>query len=177
MPTRSCLANRTLRCADPKDNGLRDRSIASIAVVQEPRAAEPYLKPQGRPALGSFSSCTIRFTEGWLPTVPDRCPFRPRASGLQFWSPPNDSSPGPISTRLPSIVSTNQRPESGTIHWGFGFSCHSPTQPTGWTTITTVVPGALCLSSHEGAAPGEMLWSLKALSSQRFWWLTQLPQR
>ena len=38
-------------------------------------------KPQGRPAPGSLSSCTIRFTEGWLPTVPERWPLRPWASG------------------------------------------------------------------------------------------------
>ena len=58
------------------------------------------------------------------------------------------------------------------IHCGFGFSCHSPTQPTGWTTTSTVAPGVLCLSIHDGAAPSEMLCSLNALISQRFWWLT-----
>ncbi len=49
----------------------------------------------------------------------------------QFWSPPKEISPGPISTRVPSIDSTNQRPDSGTIHCGLGFSCQAPIQPTG----------------------------------------------
>src|SRR5262249_45159378 len=52
---------------------------------------------------------------------------------------PNEISPGPISTRTPSIDSTNQRPDKGMIHCGRGFSCQSPIQPTG-STVTNTVP-------------------------------------
>jgi len=145
---------------------------SEVCKVESLHLRPPYFSWQGLLFTGTCSTCTIIVTQGWSPTVPERWPLRPWASGFVFWSFPNDSSPGPISTRVPSMVSTNQRPESGTIHCGFGFSCHSPTQSTGRTMTITWVPGLLSRSTQDDAAPFDMLSNLKSLSSQRSWWLT-----
>ena len=58
--------------------------------------------------------------------VPERCPTRPSASGFAFWSPPKARLAGAHLHRVPSIDSTNQRPDSTEIHCGFGFACQSP---------------------------------------------------
>ena len=102
---------------------------------------------------GSMCSCTVISTAGWSPIVPERCPFRPSAPFVQPWSSPNENSPGPCSTRVPSMLSSHQRPDSTTIHCGAGFSCQSPTQPTGWTVTTTVEDCSGCLLFHCGSAP------------------------
>src|SRR6185437_10708414 len=128
-----------------------------------------HAKRHGSPRASS--SCTSMRTAGSSPAVPERCPRRPRASGRQPWSSPNEISPGPISTRSPSMVTTYQRPESGTIHCGFGFSCHSPTQPTGSTLRFTVATPRCTSSCHCGAAPG-IAFIVKRSRWQRFWWLT-----
>ena len=75
---------------------------------------------------------------------PSRCSPGPRRS---------ENSPGPCSIRVPSMLSIHQRPDSTTIHCGAGFSCQSPTQPTGCTVKTTVPRLRACLSFHCGAAP------------------------
>ena len=85
------------------------------------------------------SSCTIMRTADLLPTVPERWPRLP-LTGRVFLSSPNEISPGPISTRCPSIDLTNQRPDNDTIDRGFGFSCQSPIQPTGSTVTKHVRP-------------------------------------
>ena len=135
-----------------------------MSIISNACIDPPYLSSQGLLLNEFWSTCTSISTEGWSPTVPERWPLRPSASDFVFWSLPNDSSPGPISTRLPSMVSTNQQPESGTIHCGFGFSCHSPTQPTGRTMMIMWVPGLLSRSTHDGAAPLDILSSLKSVS-------------
>ncbi|RYB03302.1 CxxxxCH/CxxCH domain-containing protein [Lichenibacterium ramalinae] len=106
--------------------------------------------------------------QGWSPTVPDRCPLPPRV----FWSSPIISSPGPISTRWPSMVSTNHRPVRMAIHCGLGFSCHSPTQPTGRTVKVTPAWHGSILSFHCGATSGLTPLNAKAPSSNRSWRLT-----
>jgi hypothetical protein len=62
--------------------------------------------------------------------------------------------------------------EIGIIHCGFGFSCHSPTQPTGRTMTIMWVPELLSRSIQDDSAPFDMLSNLKSLSSQRSWRLT-----
>jgi hypothetical protein len=99
--------------------------------------------------------------------VPERCPCRPVLSGFVFWSPPKEIAPGPISTRVPSVVSTNQQPDRGTIHCGFGLPCHSPTQPTGNEAMSTVASAVARWLFHCGAARPPMLCMWKADSSQR----------
>jgi hypothetical protein len=116
-------------------------------------------------------SCTVISTAGWSPIVPERWPLRPCESALQFWSSPKDISPGPNSTRVPSIASTHQRPESGTIHCGAGFSCQSPTQPTGCTVKTTVDSPRGCWLFHCGSASPTPL-KVEILEHALVWWLT-----
>ncbi|WP_353890161.1 CxxxxCH/CxxCH domain-containing protein [uncultured Methylobacterium sp.] len=70
------------------------------------------------------------------------------------------------------MVSTNQRPESTAIHCGFGFSCHSPTQPTGRTVKVTPAWLGSILSFHCGATPGPTPWNWNAVSANCAWRLT-----
>ncbi len=51
------------------------------------------------------------------------------------------------------MLSIHQRPDSTTIHCGAGFSCQSPTQPTGCTVNTVVLETVSCLLFHCGSAP------------------------
>ena len=83
---------------------------------------------------------------------PRRWPLLP-ARAVQFWSSPSENSPAPCSMRVPSIASIHHRPDSTTIHCGAGFSCHSPTQPTGWTVNTTVASERACALFHCADAP------------------------
>src|SRR5918993_225924 len=76
-------------------------------------------------------------------------------------------SPGPISTRVPSWVSKNQRPASGTTHCGFGLSCHSPTQPFGSTLNFTASTSPGQSRIHCGAAPPPTLSKAKPVMVQR----------
>src|SRR5262249_23012138 len=110
-----------------------------------------YRNTHGDGPGGAFSNWINRSTAGSSPTTPERWPFRPPAS-LAFWSAPNEISPGPISTRCPSMDSMNQRPDRGRIHCGFGFSCHSPTQPAGSTVIITVTSALVLCPCHCGCA-------------------------
>ena len=84
-------------------------------------------------------------TQGSAPICPERCPRPPSMARVSI-SCPQWISPGPISTREPSCVSMNQRPDSGTTHCGFGLSCHSPTQPTGRTVKKTAATSSWDLS-------------------------------
>src|SRR5215213_5762808 len=76
-------------------------------------------------------------------------------------------SPGPISTRVPSCVSKNQRPASGVTHCGFGLSCHSPTQPLGSTANFTAAISPAQLRIHCGAAPCPRLSNTNPVITQR----------
>ena len=70
------------------------------------------------------------------------------------------------------MVSTNQRPVRMAIHCGLGFSCHSPTQPTGSTVkVTPAVDGSM-RSFHCGATPGPTPLSSNAASLNFSWRLT-----
>ena len=66
------------------------------------------------------------------------------------------------------MVSTYHRPDSGTIHCGFGFSCQVPTHPTGWTLTRTLAGEAPRMSFHCGAAPPMLCWR-NAVNGQRIW--------
>src|SRR5471032_474506 len=102
---------------------------------------------QGEVGAGMLSNCMTISTAGASPIVPERWPRLPPTS-RQFWSPPKERSPGPISTRVPSIDSTNHRPERGMIHCGLGFSCHVPTQPMGCTVTIVVIAPLIFLLCH-----------------------------
>src|ERR1700689_1697508 len=112
-----------------------------------------HLSRQGDAIGGGASNCPIMSTAGSSPTVPERWPCLPPTLRV-FLSSPKDISPDPISTRRPSIDSTNQRPDNGMIHCGFGFSCQSPIQPTGSTVMKTVAASLVLAPIHCGAACG-----------------------
>ena len=69
------------------------------------------------------------------------------------------------------MLSIHQRPDSTTIHCGAGFSCQSPTQPTGCTVTTTVEEWVSCLLFHCGSAPPTP-FSSNSVSAHCAWWLT-----
>src|ERR1051326_7718597 len=112
-----------------------------------------HLNRQGDASGGGASNCTIMSTAGSSPTVPERCPCLPPRLRV-FLSSPKDISPGPISTRWPSIDTTNQRPDNGMSHCGYGFSCQSPIQPAGSTVMKTVAGTLVLAPIHCGAACG-----------------------
>src|SRR6267378_2965846 len=95
-------------CGEPpvldleRGHGPSDRHVAT--------ACGPYRNTHGDGPGGAFSNWINRSTAGSSPTTPERWPFRPPAS-FAFWSAPNEISPGPISTRCPSMDWTNQRPD------------------------------------------------------------------
>ena len=126
------------------------------------------MKRPGWLRVGATSSPVTIIVQGSLPTVPDRSPFRPSRSRVP-WSSPIISSPGPISTRWPSIVSTNHRPVRMAIHCGRGFSCQFPTQPTGSTVKVTPACVLSILLFHCGSTPAPMPCNSKRDKSKRCW--------
>src|SRR5215469_15426722 len=89
--------------------------LERVRAPSERPACDHYRNKHGDGPGGALSNWISRSTAGSSPTTPERWPFRPLPS-LAFWSAPNAISPGPISTRCPSMDSTNQRPDKGRIH-------------------------------------------------------------
>jgi hypothetical protein len=115
-------------------------------------------------------------TAGSPSSDPERCPFFPLII-LQPWSPPKESSPGPISTRVLSIVSTYHRPEIGTIHCGAGFSCQSPSTPGGSVRNNTLAGRLLVMHCQTIADPGLTVLSLLEGNDAMLWRLTPFSSR
>ncbi len=120
--------------------------------------------------LGESSTCTSIKTAASLPTDQERCPRWPFFSRVP-WSPPKDSSPGPISTTWPSRVSTDHLPDSGMIHWGAGFSCHSPIKPGDNTRVISDDCPLYWLPTQIADAPSVNFSSRWSLSFCLLWWL------
>ena len=146
-----------------RESAVDDLEAAHAVTVAEWQGAA---RPARRAAAPSSDA------PGSSPTVPERWPLRPSRRRC---------SPGPRRTRTRPAPSRcacrpSPRPTSGptaaTIHCGAGFSCQSPTQPTGCTVNTTVASPRACLSFHCGSAAPTLLAARRRVSAQRRWWLT-----
>ena len=151
---------------------LRIRQASTLkrgSNLESSRASLISVRWHGR-RTGGTCSCTVISTAGSSPIVPERWPLRPSAPAATLVLAEGQLARPHLDPRAVHR-STHQRPESGTIHCGAGFSCQSPTQPTGCTVNTVGRLAARLLLFHCGsAAPTPLSSNSGQLAA--CWWLT-----